>query len=362
MIHLLLVHRCTNNDISSFIQLRAVRSPVTMNVSSILFTFTAYEEIGPAKGVFFVIVFLIYLASVVTNIFLLVIIYLDTSLHKPMYIFLFNLIFNGLIGSTAVWPKVMGHLATNVHSASYKACLIQTFFVYIYGASTFTILSAMAYDRYVSIFQPLLYHTIMTPQTVRMLLVVTNVLPIGLVLGQICLTSGLPLCQYSIHKIFCDNLAISNLGCRRSSLTVVTNLYGICALVFLVVLPILLILLSYLKIIVLTSNLSADARKKAFGTCAPHLLIFVNFSMSLLFAVIYNRVASYVPIAVNIFLSSHYILVPPLIHPIIYGMKNQDIQKALSKVLKSYSVATGCLTQSKISSLFVFSAESSGNV
>ncbi|XP_041920606.1 olfactory receptor 146-like [Alosa sapidissima] len=326
-----------------------------MNGSSVTFTFTAYEEIGPTKDMLFVIIFLIYLASVLANMSLMVLIYLDASLHKPMYIFLFSLIFNGLIGSTAVWPKVMGHLVTDVHSASYEACLTQTFFVFIYGSCTYAMLTVMAYDRYVSIFQPLLYHTIMTPQKVRVLLVVGNFLPAAVVFGQICLTSGIPLCRYSIHKIFCDNLSVSNLGCSLSTYALVTNLYGACSLVFLIVLPILLILLSYLKIIVLSSKVSADARKKAFATCTPHLLIFLNFSVSLLFSVIYNRITHYVPIEVNIFLSSHYILIPPLIHPIIYGLKNQEIKKSLSKVLRSCSVATGFLTQPKKSPVFAFS-------
>ncbi|XP_062407938.1 olfactory receptor 4D1-like [Sardina pilchardus] len=325
-----------------------------MNGSSITFTFTAYEEIGPTK-VLFVIIFLIYLASVLTNTSLMVLIYVDASLHKPMYIFLFSLIFNGLIGSTAVWPRVMGHLVTDVHSASYEACLSQTFFVYMYGSCTYSMLTVMAYDRYVSIFQPLLYHTIMTPQKVKVLVVVGNLLPAVVVFVQLCLTSGIPLCRYSIHKIFCDNLSISNLGCSLSTHTLVANFYGACSLVFLVMLPILLILMSYLRIIKLSTKVSADARKKALATCTPHLLIFLNFSMSSLFAVTYNRITHYVPIEVNIFLSSHYILIPPLIHPIIYGMKNQEIKKSLSKMLRSRSVATGYLTQPKKSSVFAFS-------
>ncbi|XP_012678505.2 olfactory receptor 1020-like [Clupea harengus] len=326
-----------------------------MNGSSVIFTFTAYKEIGPAKDVIFTILFFIYLATVVANTALMILIYVDRSLHKPMYIFLFSLIFDGLIGSTAAWPKVMGHLATDIHSASYEACLVQTFFITSYGGCIYSMLTVMAYDRYVSIFQPLLYHTIMTPHKVRVLLVVANLLPVGLVLGQICLTSGIPLCRYSIHKIFCDNLSVSNLGCSQSTHTLVTNLYGICTVVFIIVLPILLILLSYLKIFVLSSRLSADARKKAFATCTPHLLVFLNISLSLLFAVIYNRITYYVPIEVNIFLSSHFILVPPLFHPIIYGMKNHDIRKSLSKILRSGSVVTGCLTQPKKSTVFVFS-------
>ncbi|KAL2096021.1 hypothetical protein ACEWY4_008169 [Coilia grayii] len=312
-----------------------------MNGSTIILTFTAYEEIGPAKNVFFAIIFLIYLASVFTNTGLMLLIYLDTALHKPMYIFLFGLMLEGLIGSTTVWPTVMANLATNIHSTSYEACLVQSYFITVYGGCMYTMLTVMAYDRYVCIFQPLQYHTIMTPHKVRVLLVAANLFPVLLVVGQICLTSGLPLCHHAIHKIFCDNLSVSNLGCSKTTYATVTDLYGVCALFFFVVLPVFLILLSYFRLILLTSKISADARRKAFATCAPHIIIFVNFSMSVLFAVSYNRIAYYVPIGVNIFLSSLYVLIPPLFHPILYGMKNQEIKRSLSKRLRSAYLVLG---------------------
>ncbi|XP_063060704.1 olfactory receptor 52E2-like [Engraulis encrasicolus] len=236
----------------------------------------------------------------------------------------------------------MTHLATNDHSMSYKACLVQTYFIMIYGGCTCTMLTAMAYDRYVCIFQPLQYHAIMTPRKVRALLVAAYVFPALLVLGQIVLTSGIPLCRHVIHKLFCDNLSVSNLGCsRRTMYAMVTDVYGLCGLVFLIVLPVFLILLSYFKLMLLSSKISSDARRKAFATCAPHIIIFVNFSVSGLFALIYNRVAHFVPVGVNICFVSLYVLVPPLLHPIVYGMKNQDIRKSLSKMCRVWESAVG---------------------
>ena len=131
---------------------------------------TPYEDMGSAKNVFFIVVFLIYLASIIANVSMMFLIYFDTSLHKPMYIFLFSLLVNGLIGSVAVWPKVMVILLTGDNTISIAGCLIQTFLVITYGACNFTILTVMAYDRFLSIFNPLQYHTIMTPQKVRLLL------------------------------------------------------------------------------------------------------------------------------------------------------------------------------------------------
>lgn len=307
-----------------------------MNESSTRDTITlsVYGGMALNKNVFFMVIILMYLATVIANVSLMLFIYLDTSLHKPMYIFLFSLILNGLIGSTAVWPQVMNILSTNITTTSYRGCLVQVFIMVSYGVCNYSVLTIMAYDRFVSIFYPLKYHTVMTEQKVKQLLVVANGLPAVVVLGQVCLTSQLPLCKYTIPKLFCDNLAVSSLSCADSIQSRVTNLYGICVITLLIVLPVFLILLSYVKIIVLCLKASRNARMKALETCSPHIIVFINFSFATLFSVIYNRVSTILPIDVNLFVSINYILVPPLLHPIIYGIKNKEIRQSMSKIKK----------------------------
>lgn len=264
----------------------------------------------------------------------MLLIYFDTSLHKPMYIFLFSLLVNGLIGSTAVWPNVMANLLTDVNTISYTRCLVQIFFTAIYGVCTNTMLTVMAFDRLVSIFQPLQYHTIMTPQKVRRLLLAADFVPTLCIVGQVCLTSRIPRCKHTLHKILCDNLSVSGLSCGRSVQSHVTNLYAICLIIAFLVLPLLLVLLSYVKIIVFILRASGKARQKTFETCSPHIIVFVNFSSASLFSVLYNRLNPYLPSEVNVFLSFNYFLIPPLLHPIIYGIKNQEIRHSLSKMRK----------------------------
>ena len=259
-------------------------------------------------------------------------IYFDTSLHKPMYIFLFSLLVNGLIGSVAVWPKVMVILLTGDNTISIAGCLIQTFLVITYGACNFTILTVMAYDRFLSIFNPLQYHTIMTPQKVKQLSFAAYFVPAAFLLGQVCLTTQISLCQYTIHKIFCDKLSIFSLSCGDSIISHVSNVYGIFLLIGFGVLPVFLVFLSYLKIVLVTLNASRNARKKAIETCTPHLIIFINFSLVTFFTIIYNRISDYVPGGLNVFVSINYVLIPPLMHPVIYGWKNKEIQRSLSKI------------------------------
>lgn len=307
-----------------------------MNGSSLhaTLTFTAYKDMDWAKNVFFTVLFLMYTVCIVTNVSLMLLIYLDTSLHRPMYIFLFCLIVNGLIGSTSVWPKVMAIILTGVNSISYTGCLIQIFFTAMYGCCVNTILTVMAYDRLVSIFQPLQYHTIMTSQKLRQLILAADFVPVVAIVGQVCLTSRIPLCRNTLHRILCDNMSVSGLSCGDSIQSRVANLYGLCLVVVLLILPLLLVFFSYVKIIVFILKASKNARQKTFETCSPHIIVFINFSLASLFSVIYNRVNPYLPNEVNIVLSVNYFLIPPLLHPIIYGLKNQEIRHRLTKIWK----------------------------
>ncbi|XP_030633786.1 olfactory receptor 52E8-like [Chanos chanos] len=307
-------------------------------VFEVTIVFTAYQSIDSAKNAFILVIFLVYAATVVASTVLMFIICSESSLHKPMYIYLFNLVCIGLTGSTSVWPKVMSNLFNEHQTSSYTGCLLQVFLLSFYAAGTCVVLTVMAYDRYVSICKPLRYHIIMTPHKVKKLLAISNLVPIFSVAGQIFLTSKIPLCKYTLHRLFCDNLSVSNLSCGSTSERLLSNLYGMfVVIVLLVVVPVCLILLSYAKIISVSLRVSKDARKKALTTCTPHLIVFINFSLASLFSVIYNRINLYLPSEMNIFVSLQVVLVPPLLHPVIYGIRTKEIRMSFVKALRRMS-------------------------
>lgn len=297
---------------------------------NITLIFLAYGPSGPLNYALFFVSLLTYLATLFANLVLMLVIYLDTSLHKPMFVFLFHLALNGLIGSSAVLPNIMYNLLDNMKFISFDNCLFQVFCVNIYAACAYLILMVMAYDRYVAICQPLQYHNIMTAMKVRLLLGIAYIFPICFLGTQIHLTSQMPLCRYTINKLFCDNLAVVNLSCVKS---VFGDLYGLALVVLFVVFPLLFVVASYVKILLVSLKLSASAKKKALKTCLPHLITFINFSSATLFSVIYNRLNYYLPKELNVFISVHFILIPPLLHPIIYGMKTEKISQSFKKLL-----------------------------
>ena len=154
-------------------------------MSNITLLFTAYGSPGPKNHVALFITLLLYVSTVLSNVVILFVIYFDSSLHKPMYIFLFNLSINGLIGSTAVCPKIMANLLKDNNSISLEGCLFQVLFINVSAGCAYAIFAGMAYDRYVSICKPLQYHSIMTPLRVNVLLAVMYILPISLMSFQV---------------------------------------------------------------------------------------------------------------------------------------------------------------------------------
>ncbi|XP_062407948.1 olfactory receptor 2K2-like [Sardina pilchardus] len=203
-------------------------------------------------------------------------------------------------------------------------------------------LTVMSYDRYVCIFKPLQYHIIMNPYMIRLLVFIGNLLPCSFALFETYLFMQIPLCRYTLDRIFCDNLSVSDLSCDNYY-SQVANTFTLCGVICFVVVPVFLFILSYLKIILLVLKLSAEARKKTFATCTPHLTFFSTVLFAALFSIIFNRVNPHVPAKVAVirvfFLSTNYILIPPLVHPLIYGIKNKDIRTALLK-MKRKAIST----------------------
>ncbi|XP_061072356.1 olfactory receptor Olfr180-like [Conger conger] len=308
-----------------------------MNHSSLDSTMmlTSFGSFRPLNYFFFSLTLLVYLLSIFSNVFLMLIIYFESSLHKPMYIFLFNLALNGLIGSSTVWPAIMENLLSDTQKMSFLACLVQIYWGYFYLSSAYTTLSVMAYDRYVSICKPLQYHSIMTPGKVKTLLTAANIVPLFSIAILVYLTSRLVLCKYTIQNLFCDLVTILNLSCVKSLLV---NLCGACMLASLVVFPCTIVLLSYALILTVSLKASKGAQKKALSTCSPHLITFINFGVAILFFAVYNRYSSFLPAEVYILITIDVFMIPPLLNPIIYGIQTQEIRKCFVKTVRKNEI------------------------
>ncbi|XP_061142338.1 olfactory receptor 6N1-like [Syngnathus typhle] len=277
----------------------------------------------------FVITWLCYAAILLVNLVLIVTIVLEKKLHEPMYLFLCNLCFNGLYGTVVFFPKFLHDLLSKSHVISYFGCLLQVFVIYSYAASEIAILTVMAYDRYVAISRPLEYHSIMTKRRMVFLMVYSRVTPLLCQAIVVIMSSKLELCGYLIDKVYCENWSLLQLSCNP---TTSNSIVGFVNIVFYFVHD-LFILCSYVQLVKLALR-SKEGKKKFLHTCMPHLLCLVNITVALLFDLMYARYGTIsMPRSLRNFMAIQILVIPPLLNPIIYGLK---LSKLRTKVLQYF--------------------------
>ncbi|XP_031150929.1 olfactory receptor 6N2-like [Sander lucioperca] len=297
-----------------------------LNVTYI--TFDGHVELHKYRYLYFVIMFTAYILIICSNSTIVGIIVINKSLHEPMYIFIAALLINSLLFSTAIYPKLLIDFLSEKQIISYSACLFQWYIYYTLGGSEFFLLSVMAYDRYVSICKPLQYPTIMRKTTVHMFLILAWILPACQISGGPLMSVNTKLCYLILKGIIC-NSTVQKLHCVTST---VQNIYGLIVFVIAVPLPLLFILFTYTRILIIIYRSSREVRRKAAQTCLPHLLVLINFSCLSTYDVLVGRLETNFPKTVYLIMSLQVILYHPLFNPIIYGLKMKEIYKHLKRL------------------------------
>ncbi|XP_068127167.1 olfactory receptor 52B6-like, partial [Hyperolius riggenbachi] len=247
----------------------------------------------------------------------------NESLHEPMYIFISALCTNGFYGSTSFFPGLLVNLFSKTNLISYTACMIQIFCMYSYVLNEMTTLTVMAYDRYLCICNPLRYFTIMTSTKAFKWVAAAWVDSFIMIIVHVMLTVRLPLCDNVVLKIYCDNWSVVRLSCID---TTINNVYGFfIAIENLLVKPS-LIMLSYIEILKVCIR-SKEARTKAMQTCASQLISTFIFATNCLFEILMYRFGpTEVPYAIRVASSVQFLVVAPLMNPLLYGIKMSAIK------------------------------------
>ncbi|KAM9318573.1 olfactory receptor 6N2-like [Pholidichthys leucotaenia] len=291
------------------------------NNSEILFVLQGLNDTLTNRQIYFALALVSYLFTLFLNLTLIITICVDKTLHEPIYIFLCSLCFNGIWGASSFYPKLLHDLLVEAPVITYVACLSQMFFMYSYVLCEFTSLTVMAYDCYLAICRPLQYRVLMTLQKVVKLLLLTWCFSLLEIAVGFTLTSKLPLCGRHIPKIFCTNWEVVKLSCSDTTLN---DIYGyILMLSFLVETGFIVVSYAYL---IRASVRSHASRKKFVQTCLPHLITLLIFAYSILFDNMYSRYGGGIQGALKNALAAEFLVVPPLINPIIYGMNLQQIR------------------------------------
>ncbi|XP_033952818.1 olfactory receptor 6N2-like [Pseudochaenichthys georgianus] len=293
-----------------------------LNVTSI--ALSGYVVMGKFRYLYFFIMFTVYILTICLNCTIACLIWKHKSLHEPMYFFIAALLLNSIVYNTAMYPKLLGNFVSEKPVISYSACLLQFFIYYTLSASDFLLLSAMAYDRYVSICKPLQYHTIMRTATVSVVLSLAWLVPACQVAVSVILVINTKFCHFTLKSIFCNN-SIYNLFCISSK---ALALYDVYALFSMALLPLLFILFTYTRILIISYRSGRNVRRKAAQTCLPHLVVLFCFSCLCAYDVIIIQLGS----DLHSIMTLQAFLYYPLFNPVIYGLKVKEIFKHLKKL------------------------------
>lgn len=295
------------------------------NTSSVIhltgFNLTS-ETVFPA----FLFATLSYLIILFCNLTLILTIVLHKSLHQPMYMILLNLPVNDIIGSSSLFLQVIKEILTNSQTMHYSTCVAQAFFIHIYAAGSVSILTAMAYDRYVAICTPLHYNSIMTPGHTMRIITAVWLSCIIVMAVLFCLLMRLPRCRSVISHPYCDNPSLLALVCGD---TTPNNIFGLLTVAVSQIAANGMVLYTYLQILVACfRSKRSDTKAKALQTCATHLLVFLLLECFGLFTIISYRLTNISP-HLRRFLGLSTLIFPPTLNPIIYGLKTKEIREKL---------------------------------
>ncbi|XP_018560382.1 olfactory receptor 2A14-like [Lates calcarifer] len=295
------------------------------------FILSTYIHVGTLRYLYFVLIAMIYICIVTVNTSLIVIICMNRSLHEPMYLFLCSLFVNELYGSTGLFPFLLLQILSDIHTVSVPFCFLQIFCLYTYAHVEFCNLAVMSYDRYLAICYPLQYNTRMTFNKAVIFLFAIWLYSFVKFLITLSLNIRLPLCGNIINSLYCHNYLVVKLACSD---TVVNNIYGLFGVVLTIVVPLLPILFSYMKILKVCFSGSKQTRQKAVSTCTPHLASLLNFSFGCLFEILQSRFnMTGLPSVLRIILSLYFLIIQPLLNPIMYGLQMSKIRNTCKHLL-----------------------------
>nr|XP_005312900.1 olfactory receptor 4E1-like isoform X1 [Chrysemys picta bellii] len=268
----------------------------------------------------------IYMLILLGNTLIVFTIAYDQGLHTPMYFFLSNLSFIDVCHSSVVMPKMLADFLVERKTISFGECIAQMFFLHLFACTEIFLLTIMAYDRYAAICNPMRYGTIMSR---GFCLKLAAAMWLGGLVHSVALTAltlNLPYCgPNAIDNFFCDVPLVLKLACADTyvfEVLIVSN-SGLISVVCFVVLVV-----SYAVILVSLRNHFSEGRRKALSTCAAHLTVVTLFLGHCIF--IYLRPAK--SLAADKVVSVFFTAVTPLLNPIIYTLRNEDMLQALHKL------------------------------
>ncbi|XP_069074944.1 olfactory receptor 5V1-like [Pleurodeles waltl] len=301
------------------------------------FIFSGFSHLLRYQGFLFVGFLFIYLLTLMGNILIFTLIWVDTHLHTPMYFFLGNLSVLDICYSSATIPQILHNLLMEKKVISFQACMSQLFFLITCAGAECILLAVMAYDRFVAICAPLRYLAVMSRG--RCIQLATCPWAIGILNSALhtVLTSSLSFCDSNvIQHFFCDVPQLLKLSCVDTSLN---NTVLHVVTVFVGLSPCLLIIISYFNILSSIMKIrSPEGRWKTFSTCGSHLTVVFLYYGTVNFN--YNRPTDGYSVHIDTLASVLFCMVTPMLNPILYSLRNKEVMGALRRTVHRLHLLT----------------------
>ncbi|XP_063158376.1 olfactory receptor 14I1-like [Candoia aspera] len=270
----------------------------------------------------------LFLVTVTGNLVIISAVVSHHHLHTPMYFFLMNLAMQD-IGSVSVFiPKAIFNSLMNIRTISHSGCVAQVLFFLFFTGCDISLLTVMAYDRYVAICNPLQYEMIMNRKACMKM--VGSVWTSSLLNASLhtIVTFITPFCSNIINQFFCEipfllQMACSDLYVTKIGVLIFSVTLGIGCFAFVIV--------TYVHVFSAVLRIpSVQGREKAFSTCLPHLIVFSIFMFTGCFG--YLKPVADNPSYFDFIITILYSIIPPVLNPFIYSMRNKDIKTSLSRI------------------------------
>ncbi|XP_050795425.1 olfactory receptor 52B2-like [Gopherus flavomarginatus] len=274
---------------------------------------------------------LMYVVTLFGNSLLLFIILTERSLHEPMYLFVSMLAAGDLLLSTTTVPKMLALFWFRAGEISFAACLTQMFFIHVSFLAESAILLAMAFDRYIAICDPLRYTIILTKSVIGKMGLAIVTRSFCFIFPLIFLVKQLKFCRTNLlPHTYCNYMVIARLACEDIT---VSLWYGVAMAILVIGSDIVLIAVSYGLILRAVFLLpSKEARLKALRTCGSHVGVILMFYIPSVFFYYAHLFGHIIPGYILILLANLYVLIPPMLNPIVYGVTTKEILKRVINV------------------------------
>ncbi|XP_039602381.1 olfactory receptor 146-like [Polypterus senegalus] len=285
----------------------------------------------PFANYFYIFLLVIYFLTVFSNIFVIVLIYLEQSLHSPKYIAVSHLALADLCATTAVVPKLIDTFLFNSNSISFDACLANMFFAHYFSAVQSLSLAILSYDRFLAICFPLQYHSINTNSRMMIIIFCVWLFTVVTIFITVILITRLSFCKSTvINSYFCDHGPVFRLACNDFTPNIIMAVAYTTLFIFV---PLAFILFTYLAIgTALLKIATSEGRQKALKTCTSHIILVAMFYTPLAVTYLVEQMRRSNSNA-RILSNSLSATIPPMLNPIIYTLKTEELMNSIKKYI-----------------------------